>query len=203
MRFIFLLAALLSTDVIASTGLDQLNRFHSDVASLQGEFIQVLRDDKGNKVQESKGTVWIKKPGLFRWEYTDPYPQIIVGDGRRIWIYDPELEQVTVKKESNAIGKAPALVLSGKQPLNKNFVVTEIQRSDGYDWVSLVPKKEDSDFSEISVAFKKDTLAILELKDKLGQKTSIHFIGLKVNSDIDKNRFKFRMPANTDIIGDE
>lgn len=203
MRFIFLLAVLLSTVVNASTGLDQLNRFHSDVASLQGKFIQVLRDDKGNKVQESKGTVWIKRPGLFRWEYTDPYPQTIVGDGRQIWIYDPELEQVTVKKESNAVGKAPALVLSGKQPLNKNFVVTEVQRSDGYDWVSLVPKKEDSDFSEISVAFKKNTLAILELKDKLGQKTSIHFIGLKVNSDIDKNRFKFRMPPNTDIIGDE
>jgi outer membrane lipoprotein carrier protein len=185
----------------AASGMDQLNRFHKDVSSIDAEFYQVLKDASGNKVQESSGKVWIKRPGLFRWEYNDPYPQVIVADGERIWIHDPELDQVTIKKESSAIGNAPALVLSGQYPLSRDFNITEVDRKDQYQWVSLVPKQEDSDFAEISVAFLNDDLVMLELKDNLGQRTQIHFKSQKINSVIDASKFRFSIPPGTDVIG--
>jgi len=203
MRFLFIYYLILSLFSIAASasGLDTLNQFHKNVKSLQAEFTQVLHDADANKVQESSGTVWIQRPGLFRWEYSNPYPQVIVADGKRIWIYDPELEQVTVKKESDAIGSAPALVLSGKRPLEQDFTIKEIDRKDNYTWVSLTPKKDDTDFAEISVGFIGQTIAILELKDKLGQRTKIHFKQLKTNIKHEKSRFKFTTPPGTDVIG--
>ena len=96
MRVLLLLSFyLLHAIANAASGMDQLNRFHNDVSSIDAEFYQVLKDASDNKVQESSGKVWIKRPGLFRWEYNDPYPQVIVADGERIWIHDPELDQVT------------------------------------------------------------------------------------------------------------
>jgi len=185
----------------AATGLEQLNHFHDQVKSFSADFSQVLKDTQGNKVQESSGKVWIKRPGLFRWEYNDPYPQVIVADGKRIWIHDPELDQVTVKKESEAIGNAPSMVLSGKYPLSRDFILKEVSRGDDYQWVSLTPKLEDSDFKEISVAFSGQTMTVLELKDNLGQRTQIHFKDLKIDSNIDDSRFKFSLPPGADLIG--
>ena len=182
----------------AATGLEELNRFHKEVNAFEADFSQVLKDATGNTVQESSGQVWIKRPGLFRWEYSDPYPQVIVADGERIWIHDPELDQVTVKQASKAIGNAPALVLSGKHPLSRDFKLKEVDRGDGYQWVSLTPKQEDSEFAEISVAFKASSIAILELKDNLGQRTQIHFHQLKTNAVMDKKLFRFTMPPGTD-----
>ena len=126
-----------------------------------------------------------------------------MADGERIWIYDPELEQVTVKKEVDAIGSAPALVLSGKRPLDQDFNVKELDRNDSYTWVSLTPKKDDTDFSEISVAFNNKIIAIMELKDKLGQRTRIVFNELKTNLNNDKSIFKFIAPPGTDVIGSD
>ncbi|NOY66767.1 MAG: outer membrane lipoprotein chaperone LolA [Gammaproteobacteria bacterium] len=201
MRFLFIFFLMCGSVSAAEKGVDALEQFHQKVTSLQGEFVQVLLDADANKVQESSGLVWIKRPGLFRWEYNKPYPQIIVADGNRIWIYDPELEQVTVRKEEDAIGSAPALVLSGRHPLNKDFNIKELNRNDGYAWVSLTPKKEDADFSEIAVAFKGKVISVLELKDKLGQRTKIIFKGLKINALTDESRFKFVIPPGTDVIG--
>ncbi len=185
----------------AATGLDDLNRFHKEVKAFAADFSQVLKDATGNTVQESSGQVWIKRPGLFRWVYSDPYPQVIVADGERIWIHDPELDQVTVKQAAKAIGNAPALVLSGKHPLSRDFKLTEVDRGDEYQWVSLVPKQENSEFSEISVGFKQSSIAILELKDNLGQRTQIRFHQLKINADIDNKIFRFTVPPGTDLIG--
>ncbi len=202
MRAFFLFSLyLLHAVVHAASGMDQLNRFHNGVTSIEADFYQVLKDTSDHTVQESSGKVWIKRPGLFRWEYNDPYPQVIVADGERIWIYDPELDQVTIKQESRAIGNAPALVLSGKYPLSRDFKLSEVDRGDKYHWVSLVPKQEDSDFAEISVAFLDDVLIMLELKDNLGQRTRIHFKSQKTNADIDASRFKFIIPPGTDVIG--
>jgi outer membrane lipoprotein carrier protein len=198
---LFLSFYLLHAIANAASGMEQLNRFHNDVSSIDAEFYQVLKDASDNKVQESSGKVWIKRPGLFRWEYNDPYPQVIVADGERIWIYDPELDQVTIKQENSAIGNAPSLVLSGKYPLSRDFKLTEVDRGDQYQWVSLVPRQEDSDFAEISVAFLNDALVMLELKDNLGQRTQIHFKSQKINSVIDASKFRFSIPPGTDVIG--
>ena len=202
MRFIiFSLLLSITLTVNAGSALEQLNAFHKNVMSLKGGFTQTLRDAQSNKIQESSGTVWIKRPGLFRWEYTKPYPQVIVADGKHIWIYDPELEQVTVRQEAKAMGQAPSLILSGREPLEKNFKVTEVNRSDGYDWVSLIPHNQDTDFSAISVAFKSGQLMILELKDKLGQHTQIRFTELTINQSIESSYFKFKIPPGTEVVG--
>jgi len=202
MRFTILLLLFLTSQFVhAGSAIEQLRAFHKNINSLTGSFTQVLNDAQSNKVQESSGTVWIKRPGLFRWEYKKPYPQIIVADGKHIWIYDPELEQVTVRKEAKAMGQAPSLILSGNEPLEKNFKVTEINRSGEYDWVSLIPNNQDTDFSEISVAFKSGQLMILELKDKLGQRTQIRFTGLTTNRLIESSLFKFKIPPGTEVVG--
>jgi len=199
----FLLIVSSISVAFAGNGINALNQFHANVKSLKADFTQVLLDADSNTVQESSGQVWIERPGLFRWEYNKPYPQIIVADGNRIWIYDPELEQVTVKKESDAIGSAPALVLSGKRPLTDDFVIKELDRNDDFTWVKLTPKKEDTDFSVITVAFNKKDITLLELTDKLGQRTKIIFKDLVTNSVHDKSRFEFVAPPGTDIIGKE
>jgi len=198
---LFITLLFIHTHLYASAGLDALNRFHKEVNAFQADFSQVLKDAMGNTVQESSGKVWIKRPGLFRWEYSDPYPQVIVADGERIWIHDPELDQVTVKEAAKAMGNAPALVLSGKHPLSRDFKLTEIDRGDNLQWVSLVPKKEDTEFSEISVAFDQSKISVLELKDNLGQRTQIRFHQLKINTIVDDKKFRFTMPPGTDLIG--
>jgi len=203
MRILVMFLLMYSSVSVAGNGIDALNQFHKNVKSLKAEFTQVLLDADLNMVQESSGQVWIERPGLFRWEYKKPYPQIIVADGNRIWIYDPELEQVTVKKESDAIGSAPALVLSGKRPLADDFDIQELGRKDDFTWVKLIPKKEDTDFSEITVAFNKKVITLLELTDRLGQRTKIIFKDLVTNTVHDKSRFEFVAPPGTDIIGKE
>jgi len=198
---LFIVLFVVHACVYAATGLDDLNRFHKEVKAFVADFSQVLKDATGHTVQESSGQVWIKRPGLFRWQYSEPYPQVIVADGERIWIHDPELDQVTVKQAAKAIGNAPALVLSGKYPLSRDFNLTEVDRGDEYQWVSLVPKQEDTEFAEISVGFKQSSIAILELKDNLGQRTQIRFHQLKMNPVIDDEKFRFTMPPGTDLIG--
>lgn len=191
----------LHTTVLAATGIDQLNQFHHQVKAFTADFKQVLKDSSGNTVQESSGKVWIERPGRFRWEYSDPYPQVIVADGRRIWIHDPELDQVTVKRADQTLGNAPAQVLSGKHPLERDFKLDEINREDNLQWVKLRPKQEDSDFAEIAVAFGASGLSQLELKDNLGQRTLIVFHELKTNSKIEPSVFYFTPPPGTDVIG--
>ena len=201
--FLLICSMFVSNAVMAASGQDLLKSFHQKVKSLKSEFSQILFDADGGVIQESKGNVWIRRPGLFRWEYNQPYPQVIVADGRHIWIYDPELEQVTVKKEELAVGNAPALVLSGKRALEKDFKLANINRQDKYTWVSLKPLKEDRDFNEILVAFLNDKLSILELKDNLGQRTQIHFAKVSVNLALEDSRFRFIVPDGTDIIGEQ
>jgi len=199
--FIFLWC--LQSITMAAAGIDQLNQFHEQVKAFKADFTQVLKDSSGNTVQESSGKVWIQRPGLFRWEYNEPYPQVIVADGRRIWIHDPELDQVTIKRADETLGNAPAKILSGKNPLTRDFILNEINREDNLQWVTLTPKQEDSDFAAIAVAFDATGLSQLELKDNLGQLTLISFQKLKTNSTINSSIFHFTPPPGTDVIGDK
>ena len=198
---LFIILCWLQTSLFAATGIEQLNQFHSQVNAFKADFKQVLKDASGNTVQESSGKVWIQRPGLFRWEYNDPYPQVIVADGRRIWIHDPELDQVTIKQADETLGNAPSQILSGKHPLTQDFKLNEVNRDDNLHWVTLVPKQEDSEFAEIAVAFNSDGLSQLELKDKLGQRTLIIFQQLITNGDIEPATFYFTPPPGTDVIG--
>jgi len=186
--------------VQAGAGLDRLNAFYRDVHSLRAHFDQMLLDSDGGMVQESSGTVAIERPDRFRWDYTKPYPQLIVGDGRRLWIYDSELEQVTVKRMDKAMGNAPALVLSGNRPLAEEFHIKELGRRDGLLWVQLTPKRPENDFKDVRIGFGTH-LERMDLEDNFGQVTRIHFTDLQRNPKLPPKLFHFVVPKGVDVVG--
>lgn len=199
---VYCLAMFWSTSVLAGEGLALLKQFHREVNSLQADFVQTVTASQKKAVQDSSGTVILKRPDQFRWEYTKPFPQTIVSDGKTIWLYDSELEQVTIKKVEKALGNAPSRVLSGKRPLEQDFTISEPNRKDGYEWVELVPRKQDTDFQVILVGFKDRKLSMLELKDNLGQVTRIHFRNTIINPSIQQKRFHFSIPPNVEVVGE-
>lgn len=202
MRMLLFLLAFVATSAHAATGAERLQRFHSEITGLSAEFSQTLRDPERKILQVSAGHMDLQKPGLFRWEYNKPYPQMIIGDGKKIWIYDPELEQVTVKDESKAIGSAPALVLSGGAGLEQNFTIENETRGDAFTWIKLIPRQADTDFKEIHIAFSDDMLVMLELQDMLGQTTEIEFRDLIKNPDFKPGHFQFVVPKGVEVVGD-
>ena len=201
MRMLLLLLASFAICAHAATGAERLEQFHRDVTGLSAEFSQTLRDPERKILQVSEGHMDLQKPGLFRWEYIRPYTQTIIGDGKKIWIYDPELEQVTVKDEAKAIGSAPALVLSGGAGLEQNFNIENEKREDAFTWIKLTPKKADTDFKEIHIAFSKDNLVMLELRDMLDQTTEIEFRNLVKNPEFPSGHFTFVVPQGVEVVG--
>ena len=200
MRFGFLL--LLPLTSYAGVASERLDDFFANVKTLQADFHQTLIDDKGNTVKEANGVLVMQRPGKFRWDYLQPYKQLIVADGKKIWVYDSELEQVTVKPMDAALGSTPALLLSGTKPLQENFIITELGPSDGLEWVELSPKVPDSSFERVRLAFDKTNLQRMELVDNFGQLTWLEFKKLERNVHPDPKLFVFSPPVGVDIIGD-
>ena len=190
----------LPAQAFAGEGLKKLKSFYQDVHSLRANFYQQLRDNKGDVVQESSGTVVLRRPDKFRWDYVKPYPQLIVGDGKNVWIHDTELEQVTIKPMKNAVGNAPALVLSGKRPLEKDFYIREAGRQNGLLWLELKPIKEGSDFKLVKLGFGKHLRKLIMI-DNFDQVTTISLSKVYINPRIKNGLFVFVMPKGVDVIG--
>lgn len=202
LRFLFLIfALLLGAGVHAGEGLQRLDRFYNQVHSFQADFHQVLRDAKGNVLQESNGVMMLQRPDRFRWTYDEPYPQLVVGDGKRIWFYDKELEQVSVKSMEKTIGNTPALMLSGNRPLTSEFDITGEGRREGRVWVVLEPRQADSNFQAVHVGFG-DELEMMVLEDQFDQTTRIEFTNVQRNPDLDPQLFTFVVPEGVDVVGE-
>ncbi len=184
----------------AVTSIDKLNEFNTEVSSLSADFSQTLYDSDGEAVQQSSGTLQIQRPNRFRWDYRKPYPQLLLADGKRFWIYDSDLEQVTVKLISEALGNAPSMLLTGKHALDKEFIIQDIGEKDGMLWVELFPRKSESDFKLVRLAFK-DKLRLMEFQDSIGQLTRIRFDNLKINITLDPDQFVFHVPKGADVVG--
>ncbi len=190
--------------VSASTkGLDSLRYFFNEVQTYNARFDQVVLDEGLNPLQETSGVLWIKRPGKFRWEYDPPYEQLIVGDGDRVWVYDIDLEQITTRKMSGALGGTPAILLAGKGDLDKDFKVKALGTQGRLDWVQLIPKKKDGGFEDIRIGFEEDQIRTLELIDSFGQVTRITLYDFQENSKISKERFVFKPPEGIDVISDD
>jgi chaperone LolA len=186
---------------MAGEGIDRLQAFYDGVKSLRADFHQILLDADGNTIQESDGSVQIQRPGKFYWDYKTPYPQQIVTNGVKLWIYDSDLEQVTVKSAKESLGNAPALVLSGKRPLQENFDITEQGKISGYLWVELTPKKTDNEFSIVRLGFDQE-LALMEVVDGFGQVTRLWLKNVVRNPGIDNKLFDFVIPKGVDVVGE-
>jgi outer membrane lipoprotein carrier protein len=181
---------------------DLVADYFAGLDSFYSEFIQTVTDSDGQQLQRSEGEVWIQKPGRFRWDYRKPYRQLIVADGKRLWTYDEDLEQATVKPVDEALSSTPAMLLSGYRPLSDVMTWQPSASEDGERWFSLDPRQPDTAVEKVRIGFDKDQLAIIEVTDGFGNHTRIHFTRIMRNEAIDQDLFKLELPADTDIIGD-
>lgn len=188
--------------LVAHAGaVQQLQDFQRQVKDFHATFEQDVVAPEGDVLQQSSGEVWLQRPNRFRWDYRQPYPQVIVGDGSKVWVYDTELEQVTVKDMDRAMGNAPALVLSGGRDLNEYFRVSELPPREGLRWVQLRPRQPEADFKSVEVGFG-ETLQRMILYDNFGQITRIRFRDVRLNGRPDPRQFQFQVPDGVDVVGD-
>ena len=185
---------------LASPGVDALNYFFREIHTFEARFGQIVLDENLVEMDNSQGQMWIQRPGLFRWNYDAPDSQQIIGDGVNLWVYDVELEQVSVRVQDQAIGRSPAILLAGSGDLEDNYTVEDIGSQGRYDWINLIPKDEDSGFREVRIGFEDNRLRLLELLDNLDQRTRISFVDLKENIPVPLSIFDFIPPEGVDVI---
>jgi outer membrane lipoprotein carrier protein len=199
---IFTLTLLGSNSFAAGQPVEQLKTFLAASKSLTADFKQVLIDEAGTPKQTSFGQFYLQRPGKFRWNYTKPFLQEIVSNSGKVWFYDTDLEQVTVKKLDESVGSTPALLLSGDVSLDKNYNM-EAQGSEGdMQWIKLIPKSQESTFKYVLIGLEKGKLAGMELNDNFGQLTRIYFSNLLINPPIKPTLFEFTPPKNADVFSE-
>ena len=181
-----------------------LNNFFTDLKTLTADFEQSVQNSTLNAAERASGTLWIERPGKFRWNYNTPYVQEIVSNGDKLWIYDADLEQVTIKKINKTLGNTPALLLSNDKPIDESFNILEMDKGHILDWVELSPKDDEAGFTRIRLGFGKvgmnKRLLEMVLEDNLGQTTRLVFLNLKRNEPVDSALFNFTPPKNADIF---
>jgi outer membrane lipoprotein carrier protein len=194
--------ALLSP-LCAASSLDRFADFLKSTQSGKAEFEQKVLDRNRKVVQESKGTFLFQRPGRFRWTYVKPYSQLIVGDGQRVWIYDDDLNQVTVRKIDQALGHTPAALLAGNNAVVKAFNLADRGSRDGMEWVEATPRDTESSFDKIRLGFGFSGLQAMELQDNFGQTTVLRFTSFQRNPTLDAGQFRFTPPKGADVLGDK
>lgn len=182
---------------------EKLKAFVVATHSAQASFTQEVINNKGKRIQSASGTMQFVRPGKFRWVYQKPYEQIIVGDGKKFWMYDVDLNQVTVKKLDAALGGSPAALLSGSNEIERDFALKDKGEKDGLDWLEAKPKSAESNFSKVLMAFNSDSeLMAMELFDAFGSRTVLRFSALKKNPALSPQLFNFVPPKGADVLGD-
>ena len=187
----------------AETGAEKLEQLLQGYEQFSTKFQQVTLADNGREAQKTEGTLQLAKPNRFRWETQMPFPQEIVSDGKYIWIYDPDLEQVTQRAADSQQGSAPALILNGQiGQLQKTYKIRLVEDTGSEQIFDLTPITEQHSFSQIRLAFADNVISELMLEDALGQRTSVVFYEQQLNPGLDAETFYFRVPADADLIVD-
>ncbi|MCF8177708.1 MAG: outer membrane lipoprotein chaperone LolA [Sulfuritalea sp.] len=184
-----------------ASGLGQLKSFLDTNRSARGMFVQTVISKSGRKPQKSTGIFAMQRPGKFRWSYEKPYKQLLVSDGIKLWSYDPDLNQVAVKKLGAAFGASPAALLAG-QNLDKHFVLKEAAASDGIEFVDATPKGGDTSFERIKIGFVAKQPVSMEIHDSFGQVTLLRFTQFEANLALPAELFNFVAPAGADVVGE-
>lgn len=192
--------SILGAQAVAADGPERLRAFLDEVRSLRAEFQQNVYDEDARPIDAASGNVYIARPGRFRWDYLEPYAQEIVGDGEKVWIYDSELEQVTVRPLGDALGDTPVMLLSSDEPVEHSFEVRAVEGPDGYEWAALTPLERQGSFREIRLGFEGETLRVMELMDAFGQLTRLRFAALERNPSLDPALFQFTPPEGADVF---
>ncbi len=181
----------------------RLQEFISGTRTLSAQFTQVVTDRTGRKVQESQGNLHLSRPGKFRWVYVKPYSQVVVGDGSRLWIYDQDLAQVTVRKLDQALGESPAALLAGSNEVEKLFAFRDAGEADGLSWLEATPRSKEGSFDQVRMGFRDGDILAMEVRDNFGQVTQLRFTGIRRNPRLSADLFRFTPPKGVDVIGDK
>jgi outer membrane lipoprotein carrier protein len=195
----------LSAASLANAGpREDFAHYTQGLKGLDGRFEQKVFDANGRLKEDSTGTVALSAPRLFRWEYLKPNPQLIVADGDHVWVYDPDLEQVTVKNQNAEEQQSPLTVLIDPTEMDRRYVLGDGGNSDGLKWISLAPKKkgDDAEFKIALLGFDGNDLRSMKLTDNLGQRTEIVFSGWRRNPVFAKGVFTYTPPKGVDIVGE-
>lgn len=197
-------AAVFSSAAAAGSGKAALLSFVADTMTARGVFTQQVYDKKGaSGAAESSGKFIFERPGKFVWETIKPYPQTIISDARTVYVWDPDLNQVTVRKLTDAVSSSPAAVLFGKGDIEKSFQLADISGSDGLDWVSAQPRVEDLTYKRFEIGFDgKGTLAAMRLFDHFGQTVTLRFSEIRTNEKLEASVFSFKIPQGADVLQD-
>ena len=199
-----LTAGLLLAGAAGATALDQFKTFVSSTKAAKGEFTQrQVKNTNGEAAKPtppSSGTFLFARPGKFIWTYVKPYDQVLQADGEKLYIFDKDLNQVTVKQLGNALGSSPAAILFGSNDLEKNFTLSEAGTRDGMEWLKAVPKAKDTSFEQISIGLRDGLPQAMELKDSFGQTSLLSFSKFEKNPALTATSFKFVMPKGADVF---
>ncbi|MGK9067301.1 outer membrane lipoprotein chaperone LolA [Stutzerimonas chloritidismutans] len=200
---LFVASALLFT--LAPAHADQastkrLTELLQKAETLTGRFSQLSLDGSGTQLQETSGEMALKRPGQFRWHTDEPMEQLLVSDGKKVWLYDPDLEQVTIQTLDQRLTHTPALLLSGDvSAISENFDVSHKEAGGVVDF-TLTPKAKDTLFDNLRLSFRDGVINDMQLVDGVGQRTNILFQGVELNAPIKADQFKFEIPEGTDVI---
>lgn len=196
------LTAVMPAVALANEGAERLARMLEPLETVEARFEQLILDGSGERLQQANGHMWLSRPGKFRWEVDAPYQQEVISDGDEVYLYDPDLEQVTVQALDQRVTHTPALLLSGSaSELTESYEVSR-QQQGGSETFRLVPKSPDTLFEELQMTFNGEQLAALQMIDSTGQETVIEFSEMRTNHAIDDRRFTFEIPDGADVIRD-
>ena len=204
MRFVsmLLLPVLAFSSLSAHADAESVKRLGQLLGSdtITARFSQLTLDGSGTQLQETDGEMSVKRPGLFYWHTDAPQEQLMVSDGQKVSLWDPDLEQVTIKKLDQRLTQTPALLLSGDvSKISDSFDITSKQAGDVMDF-TLKPKTKDTLFDSLRLSFRGGKINDMQLIDSVGQRTNILFTGVKVNEPIPASKFKFDIPKGADVI---
>ena len=198
-RNVLVLLAALCLPGLAVAETEDLRSFFNNMQSLKADFTQQVFGPRQELLQDSSGQVIVQRPGKFRWDYNKPYQQHIVADGEKLWLFDVDLEQVSIKPQNAAMANSPASLLSDAGQLDKQFDVLTVFRQDR-NWYELIPKQSDSGFEALFILLEEGVISQMELKDSFGQFTRLRFENVRINKGYGANTFRLKIPEGVDVI---
>ena len=201
MKYFFLSLILASVSVFAADPAQRLQSALRHMDSVSAEFTQTLRDEDKNIVQQSRGKVDLQRPGKFAWIYQEPYEQHIVADGNELWVFDVDLDQVTVKPIDAGLANAPIMLLTKQADVTEQFNISEVGQRKYLYWVELEPRGEDLEYTHIYLGIDDDSVRAMELRDQFGRSTQIVFENLRTGVIHDPAKFDFEPPPGVDVYG--
>lgn len=197
---IYLLSGVLG--VAHADGVDDLKQFYSATNAMRANFKQTVFDQKGRKLQEVDGTMMLQRPNKFRWDYHKPYEQQIISDGNQVFLFDIDLQQVTVRAVDKVLGTSPAALLAGGPAVESSFQLSRLVDFEGLQRVQAKPRAKDSGFQVVIISFDHGRLAQMRMVDSFGQTTHIIFSNVEVNPALNTTQFLFHPPKGVDIVGE-